>query len=124
MNHKRPINLDLVTIKFPVMAIASLLHRISGLVIFLLLPVIICFFNLSVKNPESFLQLKNTLANPVNKLILWGFSVAIIYHLLAGIRHMIMDLGYGESLCAGRRSAIVVISLSVILTIFLGIWIW
>lgn len=124
MNQKRPINLDLVTIKFPIMAIASLLHRISGLVLFLLMPVIIYFLSLSLENRNSFSQLHTTLSGPIYKLILWVFSAALIYHLLAGIRHMIMDLGYGETAQEGRRTAIVVITLAVILTIFLGIWIW
>jgi succinate dehydrogenase / fumarate reductase cytochrome b subunit len=91
---------------------------------FLLLPLIIYFLSLSLKSAESFAQLQTILAGPFYKLILWVFSAAVIYHLLAGIRHMIMDLGYGESICAGRRTAIFVISLAVILTIFLGIWIW
>lgn len=73
---------------------------------------------------ESFAQMKELLTHPCYKLILWAFGAALIYHVLAGIRHMIMDLGFGEHLCAGRRTAILVIALAVILTIFLGFWIW
>ncbi|MBA2709101.1 MAG: succinate dehydrogenase, cytochrome b556 subunit [Tatlockia sp.] len=124
MNQKRPINLDLVTMKFPVMAIASLLHRISGILLFLLMPLILYFVSLSLKSKESFAHLQITLSGPIYKLMLWAFSAALIYHLLAGIRHMVMDLGYGETAYAGRRTAILVITLAVILTIFLGIWIW
>jgi succinate dehydrogenase / fumarate reductase cytochrome b subunit len=124
VNQKRPVNLDLTTMKFPVMAIVSIFHRLSGLVIFLLLPLIICYLGHSLKSVESYNQLQTTLSNPLPKLLVWAFSVAVVYHLLAGIRHMIMDIGYGETLCASRRSAILIIGLTVILTLFLGIWIW
>ncbi|KTD18171.1 succinate dehydrogenase, cytochrome b556 subunit [Legionella jordanis] len=124
MNQKRPINLDLRTMKFPPMAIASILHRVSGVVLFLLMPVMLYFLAMSIQSPESFANLQNRLANPSYKLVLWAFSAAFIYHLLAGIRHMIMDMGFGEDLRPGRQSAILVIILAIILTLLLGIWIW
>jgi succinate dehydrogenase / fumarate reductase, cytochrome b subunit len=124
VNKKRPVNLDLGTLKFPAMAIASILHRISGLVLFLLLPLMLYFLKLSLDGPTSYADLQMTLAKPFIKIILWGFSVALIYHVLAGIRHLLMDLGLGEHVSESRKSAIFVIGCSVILTIFLGIWIW
>ncbi|WP_028372639.1 succinate dehydrogenase, cytochrome b556 subunit [Legionella lansingensis] len=125
MNKKRPINLDLRTMKFPPMAIASILHRISGLVLFLLTPAILYFLDVSLRGPQSYAELHTIiLDSPVHKLVLWAFCAAFIYHLLAGIRHLIMDAGYGEQLSSGRRSAIFVIVLAIILTLLLGIWIW
>lgn len=124
VNKNRPINLDLTSMKFPPMAIASVLHRISGVVLFLLLPLMIWFLSLSLQSETSFAELKEMLTYPGYKLVLWAFSAAMVYHILAGIRHMIMDLGLGEHLIAGRRTAILVIVLAVISTIFLGIWIW
>ncbi|KTD64687.1 succinate dehydrogenase, cytochrome b556 subunit [Legionella spiritensis] len=124
MNKKRPVNLDLTTIKFPPMAIASILHRISGVVLFLLLPVIIYFLDLSLRNAGTFSNLQMLLEQFHWKLLLWVFLAALIYHVLAGIRHVLMDIGYGEHLKAGRLSALAVIILAVILTIFAGIWIW
>ncbi len=53
-----------------------------------------------------------------------AFGASMIYHVIAGIRHLIMDMGFGESLRAGRMSAVSIIALAVILAIFLGIWIW
>ena len=64
------------------------------------------------------------LTNPYFKLPLWAFSTALIYHVLAGFRHMAMDIGLGEGLVTARRSAIVVIALAIVLTISLGVWIW
>jgi succinate dehydrogenase / fumarate reductase cytochrome b subunit len=124
VNKKRPINLDLSSLKFPPMAIASLLHRISGVVLFLLLPVMLFILGNSLQSEEIFAQTKSMLTNPCYKLVLWAFSAAMIYHVLAGIRHILMDMGFGEHLKAGRRSSILVIVLAVLLTIFLGIWIW
>jgi succinate dehydrogenase / fumarate reductase cytochrome b subunit len=64
------------------------------------------------------------MANPWVKLVFWGFGSAWSYHVMAGIRHMLMDIGIGEGLEAGRRSAVLVIALAVISTLFLGMWIW
>lgn len=124
MNHKRPVNLALHTMKYPPMAIASILHRISGLALFLLTPIILYFLDKSLMSEEGFQQARELLAQFHWKGLLWVFCAALIYHLLAGIRHMVMDLGYGEGLAAGRNSALVVITLSIVLTILLGIWIW
>lgn len=124
MNKKRPVNLDLGSMKFPPMAIASVLHRVSGVVLFVLLPIMIFLLGQSLQSEEMFNQIKIKLSEPYYKFILWAFSTALIYHILAGIRHMIMDLGFGEDLCTGRRTSILVIVLAVIATIFLGIWIW
>lgn len=124
MNKKRPVNLDLGSLKFPPMAIASILHRISGIILFLFLPVLLFILGMSLHSEEAFAQTKLMLIHPMYKLVLWMFSAALVYHLLAGIRHILMDMGLGEHLSAGRRSAILVIALAVISTIFLGIWIW
>lgn len=124
VKHQRPVNLDLGSLKFPPMAIASILHRISGLALFLLLPFMMYFLSISLQSPESFNQLQMILSNSYNKLILWAFSTALVYHLLAGIRHMVMDIGFGEHLATARRSAITIIVLAIILTIILGVWIW
>ena len=124
MNDKRPVNLDLASLKYPPMAIVSILHRISGLILFLLLPMMLYFLGLSLHSTESFDQLQTVLAGPYIKLLMWVFSAALIYHLLAGIRHLIMDMGAGEQLVAAKRSAVSVIALAIILTVFLGVWIW
>lgn len=124
VNKKRPVNLDLVSLKFSPMAIASILHRISGVVLFLSLPIILFILGQSVQSEVSYAHIKTLLTHSCYKLVLWAFGAALIYHVLAGIRHMIMDFGFGEELGAGRRTAVLVIVLALILTIFLGYWIW
>lgn len=124
VNPKRPVNLDLGSLKYPPMAIASILHRISGILMFILMPFMLCYLGQSLNSLESFNELQQHLTSVWSKLVLWGFGSAWAYHVMAGIRHMVMDIGLGESLEAGRRSAVVVISLAVLSTIFLGMWIW
>lgn len=109
---------------FPPMAIASIFHRLSGIVLFIFFPWMLYSFALSKDGAEGFAKIQTLWATSYVKLILLAFFAAVIYHFLAGIRHMIMDLGYGESLVAGRRSAIFVIALSIILTLLLGIKLW
>ena len=123
-NHHRPVNLDLGSLKFPPMAIASILHRISGLVLFILLPIMMYFLSESLHSLLSFDNLQLLLSKPSIKLLLWGFSAAMIYHLLAGFRHILMDIGFGEQLATARRSAIALIALAILLTLCLGVWIW
>ncbi|KTC70190.1 succinate dehydrogenase cytochrome b556 subunit C [Legionella birminghamensis] len=124
MKQKRPINLDLGSLKYPPMAIASILHRISGILLFVLMPVAFYFIDLSLRNEESFRRAGEMMAHPFSKLVLWGLGAALIYHLLAGIRHMLMDLGIGEHLESGRRGAILVIAAAIIFSLLLGICIW
>lgn len=124
VNQKRPVNLDLTTLKFPPMAIVSIFHRISGVALFLLFPLLLCDWGISLRSADAFAQLLEMFATPYYKLVIWVFCSALIYHALAGIRHIVMDLGFGESLVAGRRSALMVMGLVFILVIFLGFWLW
>ena len=124
VNRQRPVNLDLGTLTFPPMAIASILHRISGIVLFLLLPAMLYFLSLSLRDNASFMHLQVLLGSPFYKCVLWAFCGAWWYHVLAGFRHMLMDCGFGESLDAGKLGAILVIALGVVGVIVLGVWLW
>lgn len=124
MDQKRPINLDLRSLKYPPMAIVSILHRISGIFLFLLFPFLLYFGSLSLQSNESYQELHALMVHPLGMLFSWVFLSALIFHLVAGIRHIIMDLGFGETLIAGRRSAIFVMVLAFILILGLGFWIW
>lgn len=124
VSDQRPINLDLSSLKFPPMAIVSILHRISGVVLFLLLPVMLYLFQLSLESPASFAYFQNLLMAPLWKGAIWVFLVAWCFHLLAGIRHLCMDMGWGEHVATGRVSAVVVILLGIVSAIGMGIWLW
>lgn len=124
MKHKRPVNLALSSLTFPPMAIASILHRMSGILLFLLLPVMMYFLSLSLHDSDSFIHLQALLAQPMYKMMLWAFGSAWCYHVMAGLRHMVMDCGLGESLAVGRITALLVIALGFVCALFLGVWLW
>lgn len=121
---KRPVNLELSTLHFPVMAIVSILHRLSGILIFLLLPFMLYLLDRSLFSLQSFGRLKLALANPWFKLPFWAFLSAFLYHVLAGIRHLMMDLGRCESLACARKSAFLILAVSTGLIVFLGVVLW
>jgi succinate dehydrogenase / fumarate reductase cytochrome b subunit len=121
---KRPVNLDLTTIKFPVPAIASISHRISGIALFFAMPFLLWALDRSLSSPEAFEQVRALMTTPLASLISWLILAALLFHLLAGIRHLVMDMGWGESLQAGRRSAIALFAVFAVLIILAGVWIW
>ncbi len=124
MNHKRPVNLDLGSLSYPPMAIVSILHRLSGLALFLLLPLMLYFLSLSLHSAASFEQLRMVLTQLVFKGALWLFGASFLFHVIAGLRHLCLDFGLGESLVAGRRSAYWVLGLAMGLVLLLGAWLW
>lgn len=124
MNSQRPVNLDLRTIKLPVTAYASILHRISGVILFFGLLILLYVLELSLSSAEGFAQVQDFLANPLVKLVLWGLLSALLYHLVAGVRHLLMDTGIGETLEGGKTGARIVLAVSLVLIVLAGVWIW
>ena len=124
MNDKRPVNLDIGTMRLPVTAWASITHRITGVALFVGMALLIWGLDASLDSPESFASLQECLASPVARLVLWAVLAALIYHSLAGIRHLIMDCGIGESLEGGILGARIVIGVSIVLIVLAGVWIW
>ena len=115
MDKKHPVNLNLLSIKFPITAITSILHRLSGVFLFLLIPIILYIWSYSLTSSLHFANVQAWLGSWGVKILLWLLLAALIYHLVAGIRHLIMDLGYGESKTSGPRGARAVLIVSVIL---------
>lgn len=124
MKPKRPINLELTTLHFPITAITSIMHRLSGIAIFLLLPLMLFFLQESLFSLESYNHLQVMLQRPIFKILLWFFASSLTYHFMAGIRHMLADIGMGEEINQARISAIILLVLTVLTTVILGVWIW
>lgn len=124
MAKQRPVNLNLFTIKFPIPAIVSILHRISGFILFLCIPFLLWLLQISLSSINHFDELQAFLGQPLVTILVWGVLAALFFHLVAGIRHLLMDLGFGESLKAGRFSAWAVVILSIALTLIAGVWLW
>jgi succinate dehydrogenase / fumarate reductase cytochrome b subunit len=119
----RPVNLNLFTIKFPITAIVSILHRISGVILFLLIPFFLALLQNSLYVPETFETINLQITDSVfTKVGLWIGLSALFYHLLAGIRHLCMDVGFGEQIIIARASSYLVFILAFAISIALGIY--
>jgi succinate dehydrogenase / fumarate reductase, cytochrome b subunit len=124
MNQSHPKYLNLFEIRLPVPALVSILHRISGLALFLFLPYLLWLFQTSLSSPESFARYRAILAHPVAKLTLIALLWAFLHHLLAGLRFLALDLHYGTGLAAARMSGRLVLIGALALTAVLGLWLW
>ena len=121
---KRPVNLDISTIKLPLSAITSITHRISGLILFVSIGILLWMLDLSLSGQAGFDQLQDMLTNPLVTIIVWGILSALAYHIVAGAKHLLMDMGIGESKEAAPIGATIVIIVSVLLISVLGVWLW
>jgi succinate dehydrogenase / fumarate reductase, cytochrome b subunit len=105
----RPKNLNLFTIRLPINAVVSILHRASGMALFLALPLILLAFQNSISTPQSYEALENLLDTWFVKLILIGMAWAFFHHFFAGIRHILQDIHWMTSLQKARFSGRVVL---------------
>jgi succinate dehydrogenase / fumarate reductase cytochrome b subunit len=121
----RPVYLNLVQIRLPLPGIVSILHRISGAVLFLFgVPLLLAGVGASLASPESYAQLKSALSHPLAKLLLLGFAWAYLHHFCAGIRFLLLDAHIGDELPAARRSSTIVLVVSLALTLIVAVRLW
>jgi succinate dehydrogenase / fumarate reductase cytochrome b subunit len=121
---QRPVNLDLTTISFPAPALASILHRVTGVAMFFALVFVIWAWAVSLSSAEGFEQVKLVLQSFIAKFIAWGTITVLLYHMIGGIRHLIMDMGHWEELKSGNLSAVITIVLWIVLAVLTGVWLW
>lgn len=121
---KRPKHLALHQIQLPLPAFVSILHRISGAVLFLALPLLLLLLDQSLRSIETYTNLAETLAHPLVKLGLLGLIWAFLHHFCAGVRHLAIDLHMLPTLAAARSSSKWVLGLSLTLTAVFGVKIW
>ncbi len=121
---KRPKNLNLFTIRLPVNAIISILHRMSGMALFLVLPALLWALSRSVQSEASYTALVVILQHWLVKLFVIGLSCAFFHHFYAGIRHLAMDVHWMTSLQKARISSRLVLGLDVLSVIALAYVIW
>lgn len=121
LKKQRPKNLDLMTIRLPLPGILSILHRVSGAVLFLLLPVLLWLFESSLTSPDTFAVFKSIAAHPLVKLVLLGLIWLYLHHFCAGIRYLLLDLHKGIDLESARLSSKIVFAVSIVLTLLIGV---
>ncbi|MEH6528401.1 MAG: succinate dehydrogenase, cytochrome b556 subunit [Porticoccus sp.] len=124
MNKKRPVNLDIGTIQLPITAYVSILHRVSGVVLFASIAVFLWILDASLSSEESFNTVKECIGGTLCQLIIWASLAALAYHMVAGIRHLIMDFGIGETLEGGRLGAMIALVVAAVLIVLAGVWVW
>jgi len=124
LSKKRQVNLNIGTINLPVTAYVSILHRVSGVVLFGAVGLFLWILDSSLSSEESFNSIKVFMSTLTVQIIIWLSLAALIYHLVAGLRHLVMDYGYGETLSGGILGAKLVLVLSVILMLMAGFWLW
>ncbi|MEQ7922308.1 succinate dehydrogenase, cytochrome b556 subunit [Xanthomonas sp. WHRI 1810A] len=124
MKSQRPVNLDLRTIKLPITAYTSILHRVSGVILFVGIAIMLYALDVSLGSEEGFASVKAGLTSPLVKFVIWALLSALLYHLVAGVRHLIMDTGIGETLEGGKLGSQIVIAVSVVVIVLAGVWIW
>ncbi len=101
----RPVFLNLLRIRQPVMAVVSIFHRISGVLMILALPGLVYLLNLSLSNQAGFSQVADLLASPVLKFLAVLLGWALTHHILAGIRFMLLDFDLGIERAVARKTA-------------------
>ena len=127
MKSNRPVNLSMgqvleVNLKSPV-AIASILHRLSGVIVFLLVPVLLWILDKSLSSPEGFAQVQEIFNGFIVRFVVWVFVAGLIYHTFTGIKPLLADVGVAEELQSGRTAATISLILSAIGIVAAFVWI-
>ncbi len=127
MKKNRPGNVSLatmLTLKWPITSLSSILHRVSGVLLFLAVPFCLWALEKSLSSQAEFNQVLVMLQGGFAPFVLWAILSMLAYHIIAGIRHLLMDAGIGESLEGGILGSKGVIFLGILTAAGLGAWIW
>ncbi|MBC8519986.1 MAG: succinate dehydrogenase, cytochrome b556 subunit [Gammaproteobacteria bacterium] len=118
--NSRPVFLNLLQISFPATAILSILHRISGVALSLLLPLFLYLFERSLHGADSFQQLLDLWEDPLSRFIAIIVCWTLIHHLISGARILLLDIGVGIEKDSASDGAIVVSGLSMLALVLVG----
>lgn len=123
-SNERPVNLDLTKFSFPLPALASITHRITGVILFVGIAFGLYALDLSLQGAAGFAAAQDLFDMPLGKFIAWGLLTGLGYHLLAGIKHLLLDWDVGDTLEGARFGALTVIAGSVVIAVLAGVWVW
>jgi succinate dehydrogenase / fumarate reductase, cytochrome b subunit len=121
---ERPLSPFLSVYKFKYTLVTSILNRLAGLLLSLGLLVLVYWLVALAGGARSYTQARNLLSLGVFKLVYLLLLAAFIYHLLAGMRHLVWDCGIGLERAAARRSAWIVSLVSIVLTVLVACWLF
>ncbi len=120
----RPKNLNLLSIRFPINAVVSILHRASGMALFLILPLVLWALQASLESQKSYDGLQVWMHHSSMKLLFIGLAWAFFHHFFAGFRHLGMDAHMMTDLPKARLTSRIVMCLAVIATCISAYFIW
>jgi succinate dehydrogenase / fumarate reductase cytochrome b subunit len=123
-NKKRPLWYNLSPLSLPLPAYISILHRVSGALLFFGLVWFLFLLDMSLASETGFERFRAYVAHPLVKLAMLGFLWGYLHHLCAGIRHLFLDIDMGVELRAARRSAAAVLLAGLALTALIGSLLW
>lgn len=125
MKGDRPVNLDLTKVRFPITAIASILHRVSAVIVWVGLGFLLCALCTALESPEGFQKVQTALQeNFFAKFVLWGLLTALAYYCAGTAKHLIQDLGFFEEFAGGKKISWAAILIGVALSVYAGVKIW
>jgi succinate dehydrogenase / fumarate reductase, cytochrome b subunit len=124
MNKKRPKHLALHLIRLPLPGIVSILHRVSGALLFLVLPLLLWMLQSSLRSIETYSELTDYLQHPASKIFLLAVSWALMHHFCAGLRYLAVDMHLISDLARARNSSKVVMVASLLMTVLVGVKLW
>jgi succinate dehydrogenase / fumarate reductase cytochrome b subunit len=120
LRKRRPLWYNLSPVNLPLPGVVSILHRISGALLFFLLVWLLYLLDASLTSPERFEDAKRIVAHPLAKLVLLALLWSFLHHLCAGIRYLFLDIHKGIELQTTRAMSAVVLVISLVLTAILG----
>ena len=123
MPRNRPVEIS-PTSYLPVTAVASITHRITGVALFAGLAYLLWLLDMALASEEGFVRAVAFIQTAFGKLALWAVLVALAYHFIAGIKHLLFDFHVGDSLSGARRGAWLTLTASALAALGLGVWLW
>ncbi len=124
MASSRPVYLNLFKIRLPLPGVVSIMHRASGLLLFLLLPLLLYVLQQSLVSAQGFATVRDWLQPPWIKLGLLVVVWAYLHHFCMGLRYLALDLDIGVNLAQARFSAKLVLVASIAATLLIGVRLW
>ncbi len=124
MKTDRPVNLNLFKMSWPLAAITSITHRITGVILFVGVAFGLYALDMALASQAGFDEAVVLLQQPLSVFILFGLLLALVYHIVAGVKHLLLDFHLGDSLEAAQIGAMAVIAVTILVTVILGAMIW
>lgn len=124
MAARRPVYLNLFKIRLPLPGVVSIMHRASGALLFLLLPLLLFVLQQSLASEQGFEAVRSWLQLILVKLFLLGLLWGYLHHFCMGLRYLALDLDIGTDLPQARFSSALVLAASLGATLLIGVWLW